>query len=81
MTLEDIGDGDAALLCMTNLTSVNKSVRGEWYFPNGTGVFSTHNDSEIHSSGVNGIYRCEISNAMNVTQTIYIGVYNTNSGE
>ena len=27
--------------------------------------------------GVEGTYRCEIPDAKNVTQTIYIGVYNT----
>ena len=31
--------------------------------------------------GVNGIYRCEIPDAMNVTQIIYIGVYTANTGE
>ena len=31
--------------------------------------------------GVNGIYRCEIPDAMNVTQTMYIGVYTANTGE
>ena len=29
--------------------------------------------------GVEGIYRCEIPDSMNVTQTIYIGVYNVNT--
>ena len=28
--------------------------------------------------GVEGIYRCEIPDAMNVTKTIYIGVYSVN---
>ena len=31
--------------------------------------------------GVSGIYRCEIRDAMNVTQTIYIGLYTANTGE
>ena len=31
--------------------------------------------------GVNGIYRCVIPDAMNVTQTIYIGVYTASTGE
>ena len=94
MTLEDIGEGSDALLCMTNLTSVNGSVRGDWYFPNGTTVFSTPNNLEMHRTadqmvvrmnrregGVEGIYRCEISDSMNVTQTVYIGVYNMSTGE
>ena len=77
VTLDDNGDGDAALLCMTNLTGVNRSVRREWHFPNGSRVFT--NNSEIRSSGVNGIYHCVI--IMNVNQTIYIGVYTSSSGE
>ena len=31
--------------------------------------------------GENGIYRCVVPDAMNVIQTIYIGVYTGNSGE
>ena len=31
--------------------------------------------------GEDGIYRCEIPDSMNVIQTIYIGVYTTNTGE
>ena len=33
--------------------------------------------------GEEGIYHCEIPDAMNVTQTIYVGVYpaNTSAGE
>ena len=31
--------------------------------------------------GVEGIYRCEIPDAMHVIQTIYIGVYSANTGE
>ena len=46
MTLEDIGEGDDALLCMTNLnaccrppyTGENGSAKGDWLFPNGTSV-------------------------------------------
>ena len=31
--------------------------------------------------GVNGIYRCEIPDAMNVNQSLYIGVYTNSTGE
>ena len=31
--------------------------------------------------GVEGIYHCVIPDTMNVNQTVYIGVYNTSSGE
>ena len=63
--------------------------KGNWYFPNGTRVPSSGNTMwgfqrtrgsmvvRMHRKrgGVNGIYRCEIPDLMNVTQTIYIGVY------
>ena len=46
VTLEDIGEGDDALLCVTNLTTCclppytveNGSVLGDWFSPNGTRV-------------------------------------------
>ena len=87
--MEDIGDGNEALLCITNLTGVNGSVRGDWYFPNGTRVLSTLHRTRDQMAvrmnrrggGEEGIYHCEIPDAMNVNQTIYIGVYSTSSGE
>ena len=47
MTLEDIGERESTLLCITTLTAccrasytaeLNVSVLGNWYFPNGTKV-------------------------------------------
>ena len=45
VTLEDIGEGDDALLCITDSTvccardqSPGRAVLGEWYYPNGTRV-------------------------------------------
>ena len=101
MTLEDIGEGNNALLCMTNLTaccgrSENRSVLGDWYFPNGTVVPSSGEQWDFHRTrdrsvvllnrrrgGVDGIYSCEIPDSNNVNQIIYIGVYtaNTSTGE
>ena len=46
VTLEDIGEDDTALLCMTNLIAcclppyTNSSALGNWYFPNATRFFS-----------------------------------------
>ena len=69
---------------------------GNWYFPNGTRLPSTGNHWGFHRNrgemvvcmhrrrgGVSGIYRCEIPDSVDVTQTIYIGVYaaNTSTGE
>ena len=103
VTLEDIGEGSDALLCLTDLTaccrhgSTSGSSLGNWFFPNETRVPSSNNQSDFHRTrgqsvvllqrrrgGVNGIYRCEIPGAMNVIQTIYIGVYSrtgTQAGE
>ena len=102
VTLEDIGEGDDALLCMTNLnaccqpphTGSNELASGNWFFPNGTRVpssgimwdfYRTRGDMvvQLHRrrGGVDGIYRCEIPTSMNVTQTIYIGVYTANTGK
>ena len=106
MILEDIGEGDGALLCITNYTDccrppytgVMGPVIGNWYFPNGTRLPNQTDKSgeqldfyrnrgqmmvrmNRRRGGVEGIYRCVISDAMNVTQTIYIGVYSVSSGE
>ena len=98
VTLEDIGEGEYALLCITDLRTCCRSpytgemlVLGNWCFPNGTRVPSSgviYRD--IHQSvvrlnrrrgGVEGIYYCDIPDTLNVTQTMYIGVYRASTGE
>ena len=100
--LEDIGEGDDALLCRTNQTACcrppytggNGSSLGNWFLPNGTRAPSAGGQWDIYRTrgqmvvrmyrrrgGVEGIYHCEIPDAMNVTQTIYIGVYSASTGE
>ena len=99
--LEDIGEGDDALFCMTNFTACFRaphtetgSALGNWYFPNGSQVPSNGTNGDIYRTrgqmvvylnhrkgGEDGIYRCEIPDSTNVTQTIYIGVYTGGSGE
>ena len=96
MTLEDISDGDDALLCVTNLSACCRSpnARGNWFFPNKTRVPSAGVHWDFHRTrdqmvvplhrrrgGVIGIYRCEIPDSMNVIHSIYIGVYTANTGE
>ena len=93
MTLEDIDDGDNALLCITDQSACCRHPAiGNWFFPNGSRVPSTGTDlrrSRGHmvvrmnriAGGENGIYRCKIPDTMNVTQTLYIGVYRASSGE
>ena len=54
--LENIGEGDDALLCVTHLTaccrhpytSGNRSALGNWFFPNGTRVPSSDRQWDIH---------------------------------
>ena len=100
VTLEDIGEGDDALLCRTNLTACCRppytgagSAIGNWYSSDGSRIPSGGNlNTAFHRTrgkmvvllnhrrgGEDGIYHCEISDSVNVTQTIYIGVYTTNS--
>ena len=97
MTLEDIGEGgDDALLCITNYTACCRPpytggpALGNWFFPNGTrvanGDFYRNRGQMVvpmhrRRGGVEGIYRCEIPDTMNVTQAIYIGVYSASTGE
>ena len=100
--LENIGEGDDVLFCITFQTTCCRPpytgemgpTLGNWFFPNGTGVPGSSNQSDFYRTrgqmvvglhrvrgGEEGIYRCEIPDAMNVTQTIYIGVYSASTGE
>ena len=57
MTLEDIGEGKNALVCITNLTTccrppytdpIGIQALGNWFFPNGTRVSSSGNQWDFH---------------------------------
>ena len=56
MTLENVGDGDNGLLCVTNLAACcqqpypgeNGSTAGNWFFPNGTRVPSENRGWDFH---------------------------------
>ena len=80
--------------CRPPYTGENGSRIGEWFFPNETEVPSSGAQWNLYrtrknmsvllsrkSGGEDGIYRCEIPDSTNVNQTIYIGVYNTTTGE
>ena len=67
---------------------------GIWFYPNDTRVPNEQKKWDFYKNrgqmrvvlnrrrgGVEGIYRCEIPDSMNVTQTIYIGVYTGDTGE
>ena len=84
---------DQNACCRTLHTGVNMSI-GNWYFPNGSRVLGSGGQRDFlrtrgqsvvrlhrRRGGVNGIYHCEIPDAMNVIQTIYIGVYTADTGE
>ena len=71
-----------------------RSAIGNWFFPNGTRVVSSGSNWDFHRrrgqnvvvmhrrrGGEDGVYRCEIPDAMYVIQTIYIGVYNASTGK
>ena len=99
MTLDNIGEGGDALLCLIEqpeylYTGAIDDDRGNWYFPNGTQINSSGDSLDLNRTRgqivvrlnrrqvrVPGIYRCEIPNELNVTQNIYIGVYNASTGE
>ena len=55
VALEDIGEGNDALLCVTNLTACctfpyigNGSASGNWFFPNGTRVANQYDQWEFY---------------------------------
>ena len=102
VSLEGIGEGDDALLCITNQTVCCSPpytgemgfTIGNWFFPNGTevpgGVVNATSGTRwnfyrdrgemvvrMHRrrGGEYGIYRCEVPDARNITQAIFIAVY------
>ena len=52
VNLEDIGENDTALLCITNLTACcrveNRSALGQWFLPDGTSVASSGQQRDFH---------------------------------
>ena len=79
--------------CRRSYTGSN-IVLGNWFFPNGTRVPSSEYHWDFHRTrghmvvqihrrrgGEEGIYSCQIPDTVNVTQTIYIGVYSASTGE
>ena len=54
VTLEDIGENNTSLLCLTNfsaccrsLKSENRSASGNWFFPNGSRVPSKNTNEQL----------------------------------
>ena len=84
---------DLTACCRPPYTAAGSAL-GNWFFPNGTRLLSPGELWDVYRSrsqmvvrlnrrrgGVTGIYSCEIPDAMNVSQTIYTGVYTANTGE
>ena len=76
---------DLAACCRPPFTGDAGSAKGNWYFPNRTRVLSAGENWDVYRTrghsvvllhrrrgGENGIYRCEIPDALGVIQTIYI---------
>ena len=79
---------DLTACCRPPYTNSVRSAMGNWFFPNGTRVPSSGQRWDIHRTrghmkvlmqrrrgGVTGVYHCVIPDALNVIQTIYIGIY------
>ena len=58
---------------------VNESLNLIWNFHRSRGQMVV--GLNRRGGGVNGIYHCKIPDAMNVTQTLYIGVYTASTGK
>ena len=80
--------------CRKSDSGEMRSVSGNWYFSNGTRVPGAGGELDIYRTrgqmvvsmhrrrgGVDGVYCCEIPDAMNVTQIKYTGVYSASTGE
>ena len=80
--------------CRRPYTGENGPPLGNWFFPNETRVPTDYKLWDFHRDrgqmviylnrrrgGVDGIYRCEIPDSMNVFRTINIGVYTASTGE
>ena len=85
---------DQPVCCRRSYTGEFGRTLGNWFFPNRTRLPSFQIQWNFYRDrgqmsvnmhrrrgGVNGIYHCVIPDAMNVTQTVYIGVYTANTGE
>ena len=94
--LEEIGEGDNALLCLTNTSSCCiETSEGEWYDPdnmkildsmdNNTDFYTSRGPSLVRLNKINdvpisGVFHCKIPDAQGTNQTIYIGICSNGSG-
>ena len=68
VTLEDIGERDNALLCVTDITaccsslftdSIGQSALGNWWFPNGTKVPTIGHQWDFHKTRGQSVVRLQ----------------------
>ena len=68
VTLEDIGERDNALLCVTDITaccrspftdSIGQSALGNWWFPNGTKVPTIDHQWDFHKTRGQSVVRLQ----------------------
>ena len=81
------------LLFSVTLTSRSANSGGDWHAPDGTRVSGTDVPGftrsrgpmvvrlgEISGTPLEGIYRCEMKDADDTLQTVYVGLYNAGAG-
>ena len=87
--ITDIGEGDDALLCMTDNTECCRTGgNGKLFYPDGTAVFFSISNSLYRNRGEQvirlnrrngatsplGRYRCDIPDVSGVTRSIFINI-------
>ena len=96
MTLEEIGEGDNALLCLTNRSNCcHDTSEGEWYGPDKMKILDSMDNNadfyisrgpslvrlnKINDMSLPGVFHCRIPDAEGTNHNIYIGVYSHGSG-
>ena len=95
VNITEIENGSAALKCTTTLPWCCFSGTGSWWFPNRREVMRdeelpyyrtrARNPGTLllhRSTGTTtGIFRCDIPDAMGEIRSLYVGIYNNNTGE
>ena len=96
VTIIEIGNNSAALLCSTILPGCCFSGANGWFLPNGNGVMRAESlpyyRTRAQYPGIillhrnpegttTGIFRCDIPDGNNVLQSLYVGIYTNTTGE
>jgi len=97
VTITEIGTGSDALHCTTTLPGCCYSGHGGgWFLPNGMEVMNDEKLQYYRNRAQNpgtllllrkpegsttGIFQCDIPGANNVTQSFYVGIYTSTTGE